>query len=75
MFPVDYNGSSSFLRAGFIHSNIIYFLGNPALQRLLKVTPLFTRTVRNIKVELLNLESQIQAENIPVSLPSSPIKI
>ena len=53
-----------------------------ALPRLLKVTPAvyphlndFTGKNFVVKVDPLNLESQNQANNITVGLPSSPIKI
>ena len=35
----------------------------------------FYREIFDIKVDPLNLKSQNQAKNIPVVLPSSPIKI
>ena len=61
-----------------------YKPGNPALTRLLKVTPAvypWTLTILPgnkifaIKVDPLNLESRNQAKNIPLAFPSSPIKI
>ena len=53
------------------------------MPRLLKVTPAVYLNLNDftgvlnfaIKVFPLNLESQNQAKNIPVDLPSSPIKI
>ena len=53
------------------------YLGNPALSRLLKVSPAVYPHLNDfsVKVDTLNLESQNQAKNIPVGLPSSPIKI
>ena len=48
--------------------------GNPALHRGVIVSPTdYTRFVVNY--DHLNLESQNQAKNIPVVLPSFPIKI
>ena len=60
-----------------------YWLGNPALPRLLKVTPTvyphmndFTRKLNFCyKDDPLKLESQNHAKNVPVGLPSSLIKI
>ena len=53
------------------------YLGNPVLPRLIKVTPAVYPHLNDfsVKVDTLNLEFQIQAKNIPVGLPSSPIKI
>ena len=55
---------------------IFFSLCIQCTQRKKRVLPALKRFYREtIKVNLLNLESLNQAQNIPVGLPSSPIKI
>jgi len=59
-----------------IFSLYIFFSLHPMYPTKKRVLPALKRFYREtIKVNLLNLESLNQAQNIPVGLPSSPIKI
>ena len=83
------SGSSSFQLPGSgikqqnINQNIIYQLENPALPRVLIVTPVFTCAWSYItilaifpqKSRTTQLRISNQAKSIPVGLPRSPIKI
>lgn len=60
-----------------------YYLENPALIAHFTVTPAvnprlelnYDFSIFSSKVDPFNLKSQTQAKNIPMGLPSSPIKI